>query len=153
MPSHEEAEYRWVRQCPLISGSDVVGKSVKAATDTLQSCGLVAVSSGDGVVTSQDFAVGSRVEAGSRVKLATSAEHPDPHTSTEFQVKVSTIATIDNVGVRDALRLLVTQVANAIDTGASHIQLSVEIAVGREAKDSLEQAARDANAAVTTTDL
>ena len=71
----------------------------------------------------------------------------------EYQVRVSTISTLDDTVLRDALRLLVTQIANAIDTGASHIRLTAEVTVDDASRQALEQAADNASVTVSVTEL
>jgi PASTA domain len=137
---------------PAIVVPNVVGMSLADANAALVSAGLVAEEHGHGTVVSQSPDPGAKAASGAVVQLTATAEPPPP-TATEFQVKVSTISSIDEPGLRAALRLLVTQIANAIDGGASHIQISVEITVDEGAKQSLEQAARDANASVAVIDL
>jgi PASTA domain/Protein of unknown function (DUF499) len=136
-----------------ITVPNVVGMSMADATAALTAAGLAATGTGDGTVVSQNPVAGTKSKEGDVVHvIASSGPAPTP-IPTEFQVKISTITSIDDQSHRNALRLLLTQIANAIDGGASHIQLSAEVSVGEGAKQSLEQAAQGANAAVTVTDL
>jgi hypothetical protein len=159
--AHSEAEInlqsnsiRLVRPgaAPAIVVPNVLGMSLANASTALVSAGLFAEAHGQGTVASQSPDPGAEAASGSVVTLTATAE-PPPVTPTEFLVKVSAISSIDEPGLRAALRLLVTQIANAIDGGASHIQFSVEITVDERARQSLEQSARDANATVAVTDL
>jgi len=47
----------------------------------------------------------------------------------------------------------VNQIANAIDTTASHIRLTVEVTVAGSTKDTLCDAAKNAGASSSVTDL
>ena len=136
---------------------NVSGMSVDPATDTMRAAGLVVAASGGGNVVQQSPVAGSRVAVGTTITLTASAGGGSVGTGItappEFQVKVSTITSIDNDAHRDALRLLITQIANAIDTCASHLRLSVEVTVDESTRDSLKQAADNAKASSSVTDL
>jgi hypothetical protein len=137
----------------LITVPNVVGMGIDEATTALADVGLTITALGNGIVLSQEPAAGAHSRVGDLVHLdASSGPSPGP-VPTEFQVKISTITSIDDQGHRNAVRLLLTQMANAVDSGASHLQLSAEITVGEGSKQTLEQVAQDANASVTVTDL
>lgn len=71
----------------------------------------------------------------------------------EYQVRVSTITSIDDTAKREALRHLINQIANAVDTSASHIRLTVDVTVKDAAKDALRQAADNAGTSVSITEI
>jgi beta-lactam-binding protein with PASTA domain len=124
---------------------------VAAASKTATSAGLVISVSGAGTVTSQKPTAGTLVEPGTSVLVT--AEDGGPKIPKEYQVKLSTISSIEDPAKRNALRLLITQIANAVDTTASHMRLSVEITVAPETMDTLKDAADNAGAAISTTEI
>jgi len=127
------------------------GLSVAAASYAVAAVGLMISVSGDGTVTSQKPAAGTQVDAGTTIAI--SAESGGVKSPSEYQVKLSTITSIEDAAKRNALRLLITQIANAVDTTASHMRLSVEITVAPETMDTLKEAADNAGAAVSTTEI
>lgn len=137
---------------------NVSGMSVAVAAKTIEDAGLVVSVSGTGNITQQSPAAGSQVDAGTTVTVTASvggggAGSGGAGSPAEYQVKVSTITSIDDRLHRDALRLLLTQIANAVDDGATHLRLSVEVTVDRTTKDSLKDAADNAGASASVTDL
>jgi hypothetical protein len=139
-----------------VSAPNVIGMSVAMATSTIEAAGLVVSVTGAGNVTTQTPGADIQVDAGSTVMVTAVAGGQAGGGSTqpaEYQVKVTTITSIDDVAKRDAVRLLVTQIANAIDTTASHVRLTAEITVTDASKDSLTEAANNAGASVSITEL
>ena len=135
---------------------NVTGMTVETTTTTIEAVGLVASVAGTGTVTAQTPPAGVQIEPGSTVTAtAVSGGHTDGGVSrpTEFQVKVTTISSIDDTAKRDAVRLLVTQIANAIDTSASHVRLTAEVTVTAASKETLTEAANNAGASVSITKL
>jgi hypothetical protein len=133
----------------------VLGLTVEAATKVIADAGFAVSAPGSGTVATQSPVAGTQAEAGSTVTLtatpaAGGATGPGV---AEYQVKVSTITSLDETAKRDALRLLVTQIANAIDGTASHIKLTVEVTVAGSMKDKLCEAAENAGASSSVTDL
>jgi len=136
---------------------NVSGMSLDPATNTVRAAGLVVAASGSGNIVQQSPVAGSVVDADTTITLTASAGGGSVGSGSiapaEFQVKVSTITSIDDGAHRDALRLLLTQIANAIDTSASHLRLSVEVTVDASTRDSLQQASDNAKASSSVTDL
>jgi hypothetical protein len=134
----------------------VLGLTVETATKAMEDAGLTVSAMGLGTVATQSLSAGTQVDPGSTVTLTvTSAGGGGVGGSgtPEYQVKLSTITSIDDTVKRDALRLLVNQIANAIDTTASHIRLTVEVTVAGSTKDTLCDAAKNAGASSSVTDL
>lgn len=137
---------------------NVSGMTVATATKTIEGAGLGVSFSGSGNVTQQSPAAGAQVAAGTTITVTASAGGGGAGAGgagapAEYQVKISTITSIEDQPHRDALRLLLTQIANAVDDGASHLRLSVEVTVEGATKDSLENAADNARASASVTDL
>lgn len=137
---------------------NVSGMGVDAAVRTIEDAGLAASVSGSGNVTHQSPVAGSKADVGAAVTLTAAAGGGGAGgggaaSPAEYQVKLSTITSIDDATHRDALRLLLTQIAHAIDTNASHLRLSVEVTVDGPMKDLLKDAAGNAGASAAVTDL
>ena len=134
----------------------VVGLTVEAATRVLAEAGLTVSAAGSGTAATQSPSAGMRVDSGSTVALTlvpTGGGGADGSEIAEYQVKISTITSIEDTAKRDALRLLVNQISNAIDTTASHIRLAVEVTVAAVTKDKLCDAANNADATSSVTEL
>jgi hypothetical protein len=145
-----------VGESTKVSVPSVVGMSIATATTTIEAVGLVAAVIGAGNVITQAPLAGVSIDLGSTVNLAAASGGQGGGGSTEpseYQVKVTTIASIDDTAQRDAIRLLVTQIANAIDNAASHIRLTAEVTVTEASKDTLTEAANNAGASVSITEL
>lgn len=135
---------------------NVSGMGVATAITTIEAGGLVASVAGAGSVTAQTPAPGVQVEPGSVVGVTAVSSGQTTGglgLATEFQVKLTTITSIDDTAKRDAVRLLVTQLANAIDTSASHLRLTAEVTVTGASKDTLVEAADNAGASISITEL
>ena len=134
----------------------VVGLTVEAATKMAAEAGLTVSAVGSGTVATQSPSAGMRVDSGSTVTLTmvhTGGGGAGGSGVAEYQVKISTITSIEDTAKRDALRLLVNQIANAIDTTASHIRLAVEVTVTAVTKDTLCAAANNVGATSSVTEL
>jgi hypothetical protein len=134
----------------------VLGLTVETAKRAMENMGLTVSATGLGIVTTQSVSAGTQVDPGSTVTLTVSPAAGGGFGGSgapEYQVKLSTITSIDDTVKRDALRLLVNQIANAIDTTASHIRLTVEVTVAGSTKDTLCDAAKNAGASSSVTDL
>jgi len=137
---------------------NVAGMSLVAATAAIESAGLMVSASGAGNVTTQAPFAGAQLEPGAVVSLTAAVgggikDGGNAKAASEYQVKISTITSIDDTTKRNALRLLITQLANAIDTTASHIRLTVEVTVPAETKEILEDAAKSAGASASSTEI
>jgi hypothetical protein len=122
----------------------------------LVGAGLAISLSGGGNVITQTPAAGSQLTAGATITVTAAAGGGGTGgggAATEYQVRVSTISALDETVLRDALRLLVTQIANAIDTGASHIRLTAEVTVDDTSRQALEEAAKQAGVTLSVTEL
>jgi hypothetical protein len=134
----------------------VLGLTVETAKRAMEDAGLTVSAAGLGIVAAQSLSAGTQVDPGSTVTLTVTPAgggSPGGSGTPEYQVKLSTITSIDDTVKRDALRLLVNQIANAIDTTASHIRLTVEVTVTGSTKDTLCDAAKNAGASSSVTDL
>jgi hypothetical protein len=138
-----------------VSVPNVTGMSVGTATAAIVGAGLTISVSGAGNVVTQIPAAGSRLPAGATITVTAVAGGGGTGgaAATEYQVRVSTISALDETVVRDALRLLVTQIANAIDAGASHIRLTAEVTVDDPSREALEDAAKLAGVTLSVTEL
>ena len=134
----------------------VIGMTIAAATAVVEAAGLVVSAIGTGNVTTQTPSPDVQADLGTAVTVtAVSGAQPGSGSvqPTEYQVKMTTITSIDDTAKRDAIRLLVTQIANAIDTAASHVRLTAEVTVTAALKDTLTEAANNAGASVSITEL
>jgi hypothetical protein len=134
----------------------VLGLTVEMAKKAIEDAGLTVSAAGLGIVETQSLSAGTQVDPGSTVTLTVTPAGgggPGGSGTPEYQVKLSTITSIDDTTKRDALRLFVNQIANAIDTTASHIRLTVEVTVTGPTKDTLCEAAKSAGASSSVTDL
>jgi hypothetical protein len=134
----------------------VVDLTVEAARKALADAGLTVSATGSGIVTTQSPSADMQVDFGSMVALTlvpAGGVGGGGSGIAEYQVKISTITSIEDTPKREALRLLVNQISNAIDTTASHIRLAVEVTVSDVTKDKLCEAANNADATSSVTEL
>lgn len=131
---------------------NVVGKTWPAARLLLETSGLVPTSNGDGQVTAQEPAAGTKVPGGTTVTVKVRVEKHV--TAQEHQVSVSVIKALrDDSAARDAVRNLLNEIKNAVDDDASHVQLSIKVTAPTAAKDKIVARADEAGINASVVDL
>ena len=136
---------------------NLIGKSVANARAAFQHAGLTATTpapGATGVVAEQDPAPGTRVDPGTTITLTLRPTAADPKPSpTEHQVALTITKSLSDSDTRYAVWRLVSTIADAIDTDASHIQMTIKLTTPTAAKDKITDAADNAGLPPTVIDL
>jgi len=131
---------------------DLVGHKWPDAGVALEAVGLSGLGSGGGTVVAQDPKPGTRVPLGSTVTIRLRADTDT--TEAEHQIAVSTIRSLrDDESARDSVRNLLNEIKNAVDSDATHIQLSIKVTAPTPTKDQIVASALEAGLNPTVTDL
>ncbi|MYA16109.1 MAG: DUF499 domain-containing protein [Gammaproteobacteria bacterium] len=136
---------------------NVTGQSVADARAALQQAGLTvatATAGATGVVTEQDASPGAHVDPGATITLTLQPKAADPKPSpTEHQVALTITKSLSDAEVRNAIWRLFSTIADAIDTDASHIQMTIQLTTPTATKDKITEAAGQAGQISTVRDL
>ena len=135
---------------------DLIGQTAAAARAAFQQAGLTATAlpRAAGVVAEQDPAPGTRVDPGTTITLTLRPTAADPEPSpTEHQVALTITKSLSDSEVRIAIWRLFNTIADAIDTDASHIHMTIQLTTLTATKDNIVHAAENADFAPTIRDL
>jgi hypothetical protein len=129
----------------------IIGMSLRGAEAVVEATGLVLQTTGGGHVASQTPASGTLVRPGSTVSAVLS-EGTEPAVE-QVTVSMTLNASLSADEERDAVRLLLASLGNAVDESASHVQLIVKITLPVSAKDEVVRRGESAGAYVSSVDL
>ena len=136
---------------------NVIGQSAADARAALQQAGLTVATVAavtTGVVAEQDTSPGTRVDPGTTITIALHPKADDPKPSpTEQQVALTVTRSLSDSEVREAIWRLISTIATAIDSNASHIQMTVRLTAPTATTDTIVSAAEAAGLPITVNSL
>ena len=133
---------------------DLTGQSVVNARAALQQAGLTVATGATGVVAGQDTSPGTRVDPGATITLTLRPRSDDPKPPvTEHQVALTVTKSLSDGDVRNAVWRLFNTIADAIDSDASHVHMTIQLTTPTARKDKLTEAAEQAGLPLAVRDL
>ena len=136
---------------------NLIGRTVADARSALEQAGLTtttALAGSTGLIADQAPTPGTPVEPGTTVTLTLQPTAADPKPPpTEHQVALTITKSLSDAEVRNAIWRLFNTIAEAIDTDASHIQMTIQVITPTTTKDKITKAAQQAGLPPTVRDL
>lgn len=136
---------------------NLIGRTAADARSALEQAGLMtktALAGSTGVVAAQAPTPGTRVESGATITMTLQPTGEKPQSApTEHQVTLTITKSLSDDEVRNAIWRLFNTIAEAIDTDASHIQMTIQVTAPSAATDKIAEAAERADLPVTVRDL
>lgn len=136
---------------------NLMGRSAADAQTTLQQAGLkvdipAVVATGD--VVQQDPTPGTRVGPGTTITLTLQPPGiPPKPAAAEHQVALTITKSLNDSYVRQACWRLFDAITQAVDTDASHVQLTIQLTAPTATKDNIVTAAESAHLTPSVRDL
>ena len=135
----------------------LIGRSAAEARAALQQTGLIATTAAagaTGVVVEQDPSPGTRLEPGTTITLTLRSRVTDRKPKpTEHQVALTITKSLSDGDVRNAIWRLFSAIADAIDTDASHVHMTIQLTTPTAGKDKIVEATEGADVHPTVRDF
>lgn len=135
----------------------LIGQSAANARTALQEAGLRGDNAADAVsgnVIEQDPSPGTHVRLGTTITLTVQpAGIPPKPAASEHQVALTITKSLSDSDVRHSIWRLFDAITQAVDTDASHIQITIQLTAPTATKDNIVNAAENADLSPTVRDI